>query len=196
VSRRGWSTNRVLAAVAGVLGVLALVAGDTPTPGGPGELSALQLAESLRADADDVIILDVRDALAFEEFHAPRAVIVEPTRSAVLAEIEARSAASDVLVVVTGGPAADPRPGWIALRRAGYARAHYMPDVLTAWLDEIISPVLSPDASESEREAWRKQSELSKYFGGFPRIASREEAVGGETSAAKLRRAKRRGCAF
>ena len=190
-----FSTNRVLAIAAGVLGTLALIAGDTPTPGGAGAATALDLAAAIRADPDGVVVLDVRDEGSFAEFHAPRARrfdgAPEDTPS-LLREIGVTAAGR---VFVTGGPLADPRPAWLALRRAGFENAHYILDIATAWLDDIVSPVGSPDMSAAERETWDRHAELSRYFGGFPRIAARSDDAD-ESTSARLRRAKRRGCAF
>ena len=186
-------TNRALAAVAGLLGTMALVAGDTPAPGGAGEVTALELAAELRAAPDSVIILDIRDEPSYREFHAPRARLAETGR--VLEAVEAAGATDASLIVVAGGIEHDPRPAWLALRRAGYGRAHYLPDVLGSWLDDIISPTLPSSASEAEREAWETQADLSRYFGGFPRIVEASSG-GSEDAGSRLRRAKRRGCAF
>ena len=189
-------TNRILAILALVLAGVAAVAGDTPAPGGPGEITALDLARAIRETPDGILILDVRDAAAFEEFSVPRARLVEGGAAAesVLEAARAAGAAPDDLIVIAGGQGADARPGWLALRREGHRRVHWVRDVLGSWLDEIVSPVLPPDASDREREAWDEQADLSRYFGGFPRIATREDASGGTTD--RLRRAKRRGCAF
>ena len=186
-------TNRALASVAGVLGILALVGGDSPTAGGAGEITALELAAELRADPDSVVLLDIRDEPAYREFHAPRARRVDADD--VLDAVRASGAHESSLIVVTGGADRDPRPAWLALRRAGSRRAHYLPDVLTSWLDQIVSPTLPSTASEEEREAWEEQAELSRYFGGFPRVVD-TPAGAEEGSTARLRRAKRRGCAF
>lgn len=196
------SVNRVLAVTALVLAAGAAVAGDTPAPGGPGEMTALDLARAIRDDPDGITILDVRSEAAFEDFHVPRATLVEggpaggtdaDEGARVLDAARSAGAGPGDLVVVTGGEGTDARPGWLALRRAGYERAHWVRDVLASWLDEIVSPVLSPDASEREREAWEEQADLSRYFGGFPRIAERDEAASTDD---RLRRARRRGCAF
>jgi len=187
------STNRVLAVTALVLAALAAVAGDTPAPGGPGEWTGIDLARAIREDPDGIAVLDVRGEDAFGEFSVPRSRPAPADPTALLEAVRAGGAGPGDLVVVAGGERADPRPGWLWLRRAGFNRVHYVRDVLASWIDEIVSPVLAPDASPREREAWEEQAELSRYFGGFPRIAAEDE--GGGTSD-RLRRAKRRGCAF
>jgi len=178
-----------------LLGALALIGGDTPAPGGSGAMGALDLAAALRADPSGVVVLDVRDREAFDEFHVPRARLVEQDPedlTAIVADIED---SANAIIVVAGGPGADPKAGWLSLRRAGYDRAYYVPDILTAWLDDIISPTIAPDAGPNERAAWEAQAELSRYFGGFPRVRDAVE-VDADVSAARLKRAKRRGCAF
>lgn len=188
-------TNGVLASVAGVLGLLALVGGDTPAPGGAGELTALELAAALRASPDSVVVLDVRSEAAFAEFHVPRARLTDFDPVAIVAAAGDAGAHAATVIVVAGDADRDARPGWLALRRAGFDRTHYMPDVLESWLTEIVSPVLASTASARERDAWEEQAELARYFGGFPRILDPSTDTAGGT-AERLRRAKRRGCAF
>lgn len=188
------TANRVLALVAGALGALALFGGDTPAPGGPGAISALEVARALRADPDGIRLLDIRDAAAFEEFHLPRAARAPADPGALVAGLATDVGPGDAIVVL-GGPDAAARLAWLALRRAGFVRARYLPDATSAWLADIVSPVLPADAGPARRAAWPEQAELSRYFGGFPRVGT---AAGRETDAAAdgLRRARRRGCAF
>ena len=191
--------DRALAMAASVLGALALVAGDTLGPGGPGEVSALELAGELRSHAAELRILDIRSDSAYADFHVPRAVQVPIERQGV--DLEAwltdvmRVASPAAPVVVAGGPGTDPRPAWLALRKAGFANVRYMSDAVGDWVDSIVSPVLPASASPSRRAIWEDQAELARYFGGFPRIATDTESLSRGT-AERLRRARRRGCAF
>ncbi len=189
------STNRVLAIVAGVLGALALFGGDTPAPGTPGAISALEVARALRADPDGIRILDVEDEGDYARFHLPRAVRAPADPAALLAGLEDAGAGRGDLVVVAGGADDDGRAAWLALRRAGYVHARYLPHATDAWVDAIVSPVLPADADAGARAAWAEQAELSRYFGGFPRVGSPADTATGDT-ADRLRRARRRGCAF
>ena len=187
------STNRTLAIVAGALGALALFGGDTPAPGAPGAITALEVARALRADPDAVRILDVRDRAAFDEYHLPRAVLAPSDPDALVASL-GEHARGD-LVVIAGGPDAGPRAAWLALRRAGVVGARYLPDATAAWLDAIVSPVLVAGADPRTRAAWEEQAELSRYFGGFPRVRAAAERPADDV-ADRLRQARRRGCAF
>lgn len=206
------TTNRVLAIAAGALGALALFGGDTPAPGAPGAIGALEVARELRADPEAVVILDIRDEAEYRSFHLPRAVLAPADPGALVASLaadEAGASPSDragrgsargrssrtALVVVAGGPDAEPRAAWLALRRAGYARARYLPDATAAWVDAIVSPVLPADADARTRAAWEEQAELSRYFGGFPRVGTAADTTG-DDAAERLDRALRRGCAF
>lgn len=203
------SADRALAIAAAALGVLALFGGDTPAPGPPGPIPALEVARALRADPDGVLILDIRDEASYRSFHLPRAVPAPAEPGALVASLDGprgRAGEADAteprasssrreLVIVAGGPEAEARAAWLALRRAGYARARYLPDAAAAWVEEIVSPVLPANADARARAAWAEQAELSRYFGGFPRIRA-VAADSTEDAADRLRRARRRGCAF
>jgi rhodanese-related sulfurtransferase len=193
------SANRVLAATAGLLATLALIAGDTLAPGGAGEIGALDVARRLRSDPDGIRILDVRGDSAFADFHLPRARHAALADAAHLeawvAAARAGGASEGDLVVIVGGPGIDARRPWLALKKAGFSDVRYMRDAVTDWLESIISPILGPDADDEERSAFEEQAEIARYFGGFPRILTAAEAPGGDVSE-RLRKARRRGCAF
>jgi len=188
------STNRILAIAAGALGALALFGGDTPAPGAPGVISALEVARELRADPDAIHILDIRDEAAYRDFHLPRAVLAPADPEALVASLAEADPRTD-LVVVAGGPDAEPRAAWLALRGAGFIRARYLPDATAAWVDAIVSPVLPADADARTRAAWEVHAELSRYFGGFPRVGTAADRPA-DDAADRLRQARRRGCAF
>lgn len=183
------SVNRALAAAAVVLAGLAPFAGSPPREAGlePGRMRVLDLAERLR-DRRAVRVIDLRDSVAFAEFNLPRAVRVSPGD---LARLDLSSA--DTVVLYDGGDGTA-RRAWADLRD-GPAAVYWLRDAVTEWVDEIMNPVLAPDATPGEREAFAPVAELSRYFGGMPRVSA---PPGADSASARERfeRTVRRGCAF
>jgi hypothetical protein len=58
-----------------------------------------------------------------------------------------------------------------ALRpRVGDARLLRLHGGFEAWRDEVLFPHLRADASERERQRFAPRAQLSRYFGGTPRV--------------------------
>jgi rhodanese-related sulfurtransferase len=192
------TTNRLLATVALVLGAGALVAGSPYrgdaerarsaaepvawVPAADGRVSALLVAQWLRERKAGLRISDLRGVEAYEQFHLPKA---EPAPQAF---------SRGETVVVYGTDSVEARLAASTLREAGMEQAYYLADGVGEWLTELLNPTLSPDASPEERAVWARIAELSRYFGGLPRI---QAGVAEPRSAAEvLRRTVRRSCAF
>jgi rhodanese-related sulfurtransferase len=195
--------NAVLAAVAAALGalagVLALTGNSAAALDRPlatlveaNRLSALDLAAWLRDRKPDLTILDVRpDSAAFEEFHLPRA------RHAPLAELRALARDPEMTIVVYGDGSDLAARTWVVLRTLGHDTVRVMPDGVGDWLAAVLNPTLPSDATAEARAAFATQAELSRYFGGLPRIVPPGEyAESAATAATLLQRTSRRGCAF
>jgi len=85
----------------------------------------------------------------------------------------------------------------VVLKALGYDSVRVMPDGVREWLVDILNPTLPNDASPAARAAFQAQADLSRYFGGLPRIVPAGAVVADSTSTAHLLRSTgRRGCAF
>lgn len=178
------SVNRVLAGAALVLGLLApFVPARDPDAG---RLPVVELAQWLR-DRRAVRVVDLRDAEAFAAFNLPRAVSLTPAAARTLP-----LSAGDTVVFYDDGSGAA-RAAWAA-HRDGPAAVWWLADGVTEWVDEIMNPTIAPDAAPAERAAFDRVAELSRYFGGMPRIA--RPAADTASGATRFERTVRRGCAF
>ena len=197
------TTNGVLAAAALVLGVGALVVGSpyragavpaptadpvTWTPAPDGRVSALLVAQWLRERKPGLRIVDLRDVDAYEQFHLPKAESLSRQQLSTLA------IGPHTTVVVYAGDSVEARRAAGALDEAGTGQAYYLADGVGEWLTEVLNPTLAPDASLAERAAWERAAELSRYFGGLPRVTA--GTIPPRSTAEVLRRTVRRGCAF
>jgi rhodanese-related sulfurtransferase len=185
------SRNRVLGATAFVLGAGAVVAGDPRASGARHDefVSAVSVAEWLR-ERQPLQLIDVRSADSFNEFHVPRAMHVP------LVELSGFQPDPAATVVVYG---AESRISWRAkriLEKTGHRRVLVLDGGVRAWLFEIISPTVSRHASGAEREAFDRVAELSRYFGGVPRVIDGSDDRSAASTSSMLEATRRRSCAF
>ncbi len=199
------TSEKILGALAAALGLLALLAGNDTLPAREsGVIGALAVAKAIRADPEGILIIDIRDQVAWDDLHLPRAVHLpshppsEPRTPLAAPEwreqLERLGATQDQTIVIAGGPDSPTRTLWLELRKAGY-EASYMPDMLADWLDTIISPTRAPTDDPEVLARWSELAELSRYFGGFPRVIAEPSVREGSVSE-RLGHARRRGCAI
>lgn len=196
---RNHLAHRMLAGAAVVLALAALAAGDPH--GAPVDVAAL--ARTVEAEEDHVTalelatwirdrkpglrVIDVRPAAEFDAYHLPTAENL-PLRALPLAGFRA-----DETVVLYSEGGTLPAQGWFFLRDGGVERAYFLRGGLHEWMTEIVEPTLAADATPAERSAFARKAEISRYFGGTPRIAasassseSPTEATSTDESAADL----------
>jgi hypothetical protein len=151
-----------LAALALCAGALAAIARDPQPAPAPDEITAIELGEWIRARRAGVHVLDARSAEAMARDRVPGAVSAAGFDAAVLAR-------GDILVVY-----ADRRTDRMvldALRpRVGHARLLRLHGGFAAWNHEVLFPRIRADASERERQRFAPRAQLSRYFGGTPRV--------------------------
>jgi rhodanese-related sulfurtransferase len=182
----------VFAAAAVILGILALFAREAPersadgssagTPPARRQLSApasrwrssrraagatliapVELAEWIRDRKPHLRVVDVRAEAEFDEYHMPRAERLTPATT---------FAPDDTIVLVAGGSV---RARNVFVLRGG----------VQAWIDEVLNPTITADATPAARAAYERASIVSRYFGGVPRVVDKRPA---------LHSVRRRGC--
>ena len=212
----GRRTHRLLAGAAAVLAIGALAAGD-PSSGGArvdvgalarvveaeqDHVDAIELARWIRDQKPGLRVIDVRGAEEFAEFHLPNAEnlsLTGLTRAAIKPD-------ETVVLYSEGGTHA--AQGWFFLRARGIEHVYFLRGGLYEWMTEVVNPTLSADASPARRAEFARTAELSRYFGGVPRIGGAtaptavddpaaelpERGSDGDGTAAAVRRVRQRGC--
>ncbi|HUE76806.1 MAG TPA: rhodanese-like domain-containing protein [Longimicrobiales bacterium] len=183
---------------------LAALAGPGPDggPGGPGPdelgpdlvsgaalLDPLDLATLIR-DRRAVRVVDVRDSSAFIRFSIPTATHATLAELAVLRPGETGEA-----IVVYDDGRGDALRAWLLLRRLGHHDVRVLRDGVAGWLDHVLTPVL-PAGSREERARFDRVADLSRYFGGMPRVGEpqRKPASTTDRAEAAITLLSRRGC--
>jgi len=215
-------THRLLAGAAAVLAIAALAAGDRTAPAvsatGGARVDIAALARTVEAEEDHVTalelaawirerkpglrVVDVRGAEDFAEFHLPNA------ENLTLAEVARAPFNPDETVVLYSEGGTHAAQGWFFLRARGIGHVYFLRGGLYEWMTEVVNPTLSADATPAQRAEFARTAELSRYFGGVPRIGGsaptrvddpaaelpgRSSEDGGGTTAA-VRRVRQRGC--
>lgn len=159
-------------------------------------VTAIELAGWIRDRREGLRIIDVRDSAEFTEFHIPGAERVA------LSDLVKTPFRHDETIVLYSDGGAHAAQGWVFLRSLGYKRVYFLRGGLYEWLDEVMNPNLPINATDSARGEFKKVSEISRYFGGVPRVGDsstalpsnrRGQAVGPK-SATAVARVRGRGC--
>jgi rhodanese-related sulfurtransferase len=208
------NSYRILAGGALLLGLLAAFAGspvaarnarvDVATLARTVEreddhVTAIELAGWIRDKRQGLRIIDVRDSVAFRDYHIPGAERLD------LADLVSTPFKHDETIVLYSDGGAHAAQGWVFLRALGYTQVYFLRGGLYEWLDGVMNPSIPENASESARNEFKRVSAISRYFGGVPRIgdpvssqpsiAVPEKKESGESQAATaVARVRGRGC--
>lgn len=187
---RGRSIHLVLAGTALVLGALAAASGDVSSRearSNPDDITALELARWIRDARPGLRVVDLRDAESFEAFSIPGAD---------------RMSSDDLLrarwepnatVVLYADSVLEAQRAQKALRTAGVRNTWVLRGGLGDWVKTIASPVLPANPTPDEAAASREIAELSRWFGGVPRVGE-PSATTSDSLRAAFGRIRRRGC--
>jgi rhodanese-related sulfurtransferase len=132
-------------------------------------VTALELAAWLRDRKAGLRIIDLRSPEAFEEYRVPRSENAD-----LEALMRMRFQRSETIVLISDG-GAHAAQAWMLLRvRDGESGppAYFLRNGVYEWLDDVMNP--------------RQPSDLTRYFGGAPRI--------GDDTQDRVREMRRRGC--
>jgi rhodanese-related sulfurtransferase len=117
-----------------------------------------------------VRVVDLRPADEFAAGHIPTA----ENRS--LRELLAVPFGADETVVLVSAGGGHAAQGWVLLAARGAGAVYSLAGGYTAWQREVMAPELPRQADAEARAEFARISELSRYFGGRPRIVDAAEA--------------------
>jgi rhodanese-related sulfurtransferase len=191
---------KYLAAVALLLGALAVVAGSSKRGASALDVAALartveteedhvtaiELARWIRDRKPDLRVIDVRDSAEFEEYHVPTAERMSLDR------IANRPFKQNETIVLYSGGGAHAAQGWVFLKALGYQTVYFLRGGVSEWLDEVMNPRFPAKASATDREQMDSVAALSKYFGGVPRES--DSASASQSWQATVKKVRGRGC--
>lgn len=170
--------NQRFAAIAFVLGALAVVAGD-PYQGHTATIDAKELSIIVQKEVDHVApleladwiiqgrsdyrLIDLRPGKEFSMYAIPGAESVP-----VASLIEYGLLKNEKIILYSEGGIHSAQ-AWMLLRSLGYKGVYLLRGGLEGWNDEVLFPTLADNADAATRINFAKTAEVSKYFGGSPR---------------------------
>jgi rhodanese-related sulfurtransferase len=150
-------------ALAIVLAAAALVA-DVWWPTSVPLVSPVELARWIRDARPGLDVIDSRDAVSFEAGHVATARNLPAGSFAKLAPER------DATVVLYGESEETVTPLAATVSPDGSVDVYVLERGYDGWLDDVMAPRISDEASEAERAAFSEQAKLSRWFGGLPRV--------------------------
>ncbi|MEO7972911.1 MAG: rhodanese-like domain-containing protein [Thermoanaerobaculia bacterium] len=173
--------HRTLAALALAAGLLAAAAGSPePAPAGlvparieelagriereEDHVEPLAVAEWVRARRPRLRIVDLRTAAEFDAGHLPT------SENLSLPGLLALPFAADETVVLVSAGGGHAAQAWVLLAARGSGNFLSMSGGYDAWQREVLAPELPRDADAGAQVSFARVSELSRYFGGRPKV--------------------------
>jgi rhodanese-related sulfurtransferase len=184
MNRSFWTLNRILGAVLGVLGFLALLIG-TPSRGSHVTLDTAELARIVEGEVDhvnvedlagwiiagreDFRLVDLRSPQEFAAYHIPRAENVPLTS---LTDHPLLRNESIVLYSEGGIHSAQ---AWFLLKARDYKGVYILRGGLDEWKEKILFPRPEVNPTPEQDARFAKMKEVSKFFGGTPQGQGQEQ---------------------
>ena len=182
---RNLSLNGRLAAIAFVLGFVALFAGS-PYTGAGATVNTKELSIAMATGADqvgvttladwiiqgkaDFRVVDVRPEAAYAEYHLP------PAENIPVAGLAQSSLQRNEKVIVYAEDGARAAQAWMLLRAKGYKGVYILRGGLEAWKDSVLFPRIPENPTPAQVVEFARAREVSKFFGGTPQAGDAAEA--------------------
>jgi rhodanese-related sulfurtransferase len=170
--------NTKLGILVCLLGMIAAFAGN-PYRGTRVTIDTADLARIVQSEVDhvnpfdladwiikgkyDYRLIDLRSKLEFDQYHIPSAENVP------LATLPDYGLGRNEKIVLYSEGGIHSAQAWFLLKALGYKSVYMLRGGLDDWKDQVLYPVLPPNANAEQLAAFTKMKEISKYFGGTPR---------------------------
>ncbi len=151
---------------------------------GEDHVTALELAAWIRERKPGLRVIDVRSAAEFAAYAIPTA-----ENRPLAALMQATFQPHETVVLYSEG-GAHAGQAWVLLRARGVFNAFFIAGGLADWRDEVMAPMLSPNATPQDKQAFDQAADLSRYFGGQPSVGDHPCAAPAVTAP----NGRRRGC--
>ncbi|MEA2239952.1 MAG: hypothetical protein QOC81_4676 [Thermoanaerobaculia bacterium] len=139
-------------------------------------VTAIELAEWIRGRKPALRVVDLRTAAEFETYHVPRS---ERIALESLASTPFRS--TDTIVLISGG-GTHASQAWVLLQALGHRQVFFLRGGLQEWIDDVMNPTILASAPPRAMAEFKRVGEISRYFGGVPRIVDKLEPRPADTN--------------
>ncbi len=183
MSKRNISINMKLAAIALILGVIAIFFGN-PTNSNDvkfnskdlamlindksSSIDVYELADKLIKGNVDFVLVDLCEEQNFSEYHIPSSV------NLAVQDLNPDNLLRNQKIIIYAEDNFKAAQAWFLLKAKGYKGVYLLKGGMTDWKDKILFPKLAVNASPDEIRNFEKIKEVSKFFGGQPQIGGTE----------------------
>ena len=130
-------------------------------------VSSVQLADWIIEGRNDFLVVDVRDAKDFAEYHIPGAINIP------LAAITHDFAARNERIVFYSDGGIHAAQAWLLLRSLGFKGVYMLFGGLEEWKDVVLFPKApAADAPAKDQIDFARRAAVAKHFGGTPQGAA------------------------
>jgi rhodanese-related sulfurtransferase len=212
---RNLTVKQKLGSAALLLGFFALFAGN-PYEYASASLNTKELSIIIERQADHITVdelagwiikgksdyrlIDLNDAVKYEEYHIPSSenLSITDLKKADLLRNE------KIILYSDGGIHA--AQAWMLMKARGYKGVYTLLGGLEEWKQEVLFPSLSEQSSAEDSLLFEKKKEVSRFFGGMPQSGSQGkelkpamqlpkiEMPAGSSPAAAPKKKKKEGC--
>ena len=131
------------------------------------QISVTQLADWLVAGRNDFLVVDVRAATEFAQYHIPGAINVP------LATLSHDFARRNERIIFYSDGGVHSAQAWLLLRSLGFPSVYLLSGGLEEWKDRVLfPPAPAAGASAAEQVDFARRAAVAKFLGGTPRGAA------------------------
>lgn len=175
------STPKKLAAVAALLGFIALIIGNPSnknvidvnakeialaTVKNQDRIEVMTLADWLIKENADYTLVDLRAEKEYGEYNIPTSVNI-PIESLLNSDLMRNQK-----ILLYGNDDVVAAQAWFILKSANFKAVYLLNGGMNAWKYEILFPKLDATATAEQTAAFEKVKQVSLHFGGTPQIVS------------------------
>ncbi len=176
---KGLSTAKKLAGIAFLLGVLALIIGNSndrnkisvnarevalSTVKDQDKIDVATLADWLIKENSDFTLVDLRTEKEFSEYNIPNAVNIK------MEELLNSNLKRNQKYLFYGSDDIASAQAWFILKSAGYKGVYILKGGMNSWKNQILYPERAANISVVDSIKFEKIKEVSIHFGGAPRM--------------------------
>jgi rhodanese-related sulfurtransferase len=187
--------NQRLAAVAALLGLVALIAGN-PYGGTVSRIEAKDLALMVNNEVDHVTpdelsgwivegrtdfrLIDLRTEAEYAEYHIPQSENIQ------LAAITDAGLLHNEKIILYSEGGIHSAQAWFLLKAKGYKGVYILFGGLEEWKESVLFPALTANPTPEQSARFERKVYVAKFFGGAARTGGSAEESGQKVEMPKL----------
>jgi len=135
------------------------------------------LADNMIQSKADFMLVDLSDEQKYAEYHIPLALNLK------MQELNTDNLPRNQKIILYSDDNIKTAQAWFLLKANKYPAVYILDGGMKQWKDNILFPSIPEARNAEEKAKYNKLAEVSKFFGGQPRIAGLDTAASAQTIA-------------